>query len=298
MEMTSLNNGKLIAGHKSLGDELLRPVTGNFGGSLPMRKMRKNVAPRKNYGPGDLLRMQMARQGRKCSVFMDHENLNICAVNRGIKVDFYDLKYYLADESEGRIPQEFFCYVSVDPRREHAKDPVVRKLEDDGWLVKCKRGVPVSDGNYKCGMSVDMAIDIISFAIEARPDIVVLVSGNQDFVAVVRKLRERGIRCEVAAFPENTSQALINSASSFINLEKYSEILAENNESYREDYRMPITEPHYPEFYEDNYDVEPENAACDRGMRHSALSPEKPDHDNAYSHEPQADYTFYDDYEI
>ena len=68
-----------------------------------------------------------------------------------------------------------------------------------------------------------MAIDVIAFTYDAKPDIVVIVSGDQDFAAVVRKLRERGVRVEVAAFPENVSHILLNEASGFINLEKYFE---------------------------------------------------------------------------
>ena len=250
--MTSLNNGKLIAGRDDDDRDLLRPVPRNFMGVQSGRKMRKNIDPRKNYGPQDILRMRMERQRQKCSVFLDHENLDICVSGKGINVDYYDLKYYLADESEGRVPQEFFCYVSVDPRKEHAKDRDVRRLEDDGWFVKCKRGVPAPDGSFKCNTSVDIAIDIISFAIEARPDIVVLVTGNQDFVAVARKLRERGIRCEVAAFPENVSQALINSASSFINLERYCEALRADIGNGHEGYRDTLTGPDYSRVFDDD----------------------------------------------
>jgi uncharacterized LabA/DUF88 family protein len=237
--MRNLNNGKLIEGGSNGDEELFRPISGNLSSLQTGRKMRKNIDPRKNYEPRDLLRMQMMQQRHKCSVFLDHESLNICTLKRGLNVDYYYLRYYLADENEGRIPQEFFCYIAVDPRKEHAKDADVRRIEDDGWLVKCKRGVPAADGSYKCGMSVDMAIDIISFAIEARPDIVILVTGNQEFAAVARKLREHGIRCEVAAFPENVSQSLINSASSFINLERYFDTSRADREIHREAHRVP-----------------------------------------------------------
>lgn len=252
--MTSFNNGKLIAGYNDDGRELLRPIPRNFMGVQSGQKMRKNINPRKNYSPMDIFRMQAERQRQKCSVFLDHENLDICARGKGINTDYYDLKYYLADESEGRVPQEFFCYVSVDPRKEHAKDRDIKRLEDDGWLVKCKKGAQAADGGLKCNTSVDMAIDIISFAIEARPDIIVLVTGNQDFIAVVRKLRERGIRCEVAAFPENVSQALINSSSSFINLERFYDALRTDTMTGRETYAYKESpmEPNYSRVFDDD----------------------------------------------
>ena len=58
-----------------------------------------------------------------------------------------------------------------------------------------------------------------------------IVSGDQDFAAVVRKLRERGVRVEVAAFPENVSHILLNEASGFINLKKYFEEVGRSHES-------------------------------------------------------------------
>lgn len=158
---------------------------------------------------------------KRTAIFVDHENLSICARNRGALIDFYDLKEYLASEQEGRMPLESFCYVAIDPRNEHAKDHEIQRMEDDGWFVKMKRGAPCTGGKFKCNVDIELAIDMVSFAYDAKPDIVILVSGDQDFTAVVRKLRQRGIRVEVAAFPENISHVLLNAASSFINLEAY-----------------------------------------------------------------------------
>jgi hypothetical protein len=50
-KMTSLNNGKLIAGRGDDDRDILRPVQRNFLGVQPGRKIRKNIDPRKNYGP-------------------------------------------------------------------------------------------------------------------------------------------------------------------------------------------------------------------------------------------------------
>ena len=42
---------------------------------------------------------------RRTAVFVDHANLNACVRNRGLEVDYYDLKDYLAQEQEGRMPK-------------------------------------------------------------------------------------------------------------------------------------------------------------------------------------------------
>jgi uncharacterized LabA/DUF88 family protein len=154
-------------------------------------------------------------------IFVDHENLSICARQKGINVDYRAFKEYLADEREGRILREAFCYVAIDPRREHGKDEEIQRMKKDGWIVKAKVGAPIPNGKFKCNVDVELTMEMLKFSYEVRPDIVVLVTGDQDFAAPVQNLRERGIRVEVAAFTENVSYVLRNAASSFINLELY-----------------------------------------------------------------------------
>ena len=179
---------------------------------------------------------------RRTVVFVDHANLSACVRNRGLEVDYYDLKDYLAQEQEGRMPLEAFCYVGIDPRNEHRLDREVLRMQEDGWMVKSKLGAPRPDGGFKCNVDVEMAIDII-----------VIVSGDQDFAAVVRKLRERGVRVEVAAFPENVSHVLLNEASGFINLEKYFDEAGCPHESDDEseaggDHKADESEPFFQKF--------------------------------------------------
>jgi hypothetical protein len=66
----------------------------------------------------------------------------------------------------------------------------------------------------------------------------------------------------------------------------------------REEYRAPITEPDYPEFREDDYTDEDENPACGSGMKDGASNRGKLARDRSYGRESQADYQFYDNYEI
>lgn len=157
----------------------------------------------------------------RTAIFVDHENLSIAARNRGIGIDWYNFKEYLAGDNEGRSAIGAFCYVALDPRGPNAKDREIDRLWDDGWLVKTKVGAPSGPDRYKCNVDVEMAMDMIFFANDARPDIMVMVTGDQDFAPVVIKLRERGIRVEVAAFPESLSKVLLNASSGYINLDKW-----------------------------------------------------------------------------
>jgi uncharacterized LabA/DUF88 family protein len=63
-----------------------------------------------------------------------------------------------------------------------------------------------------------MAMDAVEMALEIRPDIVVLVTGDADFSYLSQKLRRRGIRVEVASLEKNIAPQLKKSVNSFIDL--------------------------------------------------------------------------------
>jgi uncharacterized LabA/DUF88 family protein len=65
-----------------------------------------------------------------------------------------------------------------------------------------------------------------------QPDIIVLASGDKDFIPVILELRRRGIRVEVAAFAGiNAAREVMLKASGFINICRY---LAEQNNTDQE----------------------------------------------------------------
>ena len=63
-----------------------------------------------------------------------------------------------------------------------------------------------------------MAIDAMELALEIKPDIVVLVTGDSDFAYLAQKLRRRGIRVEVASVEQSLGSELRNSANSVVDL--------------------------------------------------------------------------------
>lgn len=74
-----------------------------------------------------------------------------------------------------------------------------------------------------------MTLDIVKTSFEIKPDIVVIVSGDSDFIPVVTELREKGIRVEVASFDQSMSQLLSNRCSGRILLD---ELIEEGNGHY------------------------------------------------------------------
>jgi len=197
---------------------------------------------------------------KNVAIFVDHENLVIAARNKGVLIDWYAFKNYLASDEEHRYPLEAFCYVAIDPRNEHARDAEIRQLWEDGWMVKSKVGSLAGPGRYKCNVDVEMAMDMIFFAHDVKPDIVVMVTGDQDFAPVALKLRERGIRVEVAAYPDNLSKVLLNAASGYINLER----MHSEETPLEEDYGFrSLNESNQEEFHKDSCRYYPQNEQDD-----------------------------------
>lgn len=91
------------------------------------------------------------------------------------------------------------------------------------FLVERYLGLPVKlvgNGQVRCNLDVEMALDAMEFAREVKPAIVVLGTGDGDFTSLAERLRLMGIRLEVAATPATISGVLLEAASGFIDLER------------------------------------------------------------------------------
>lgn len=151
-------------------------------------------------------------------VFNDYANTNAAFRNCNVSPDYGQLLRYLG---EGRFIVEAQAYVPIDPRNPHARDREIQALWEGGWLVHSKVGSPAGD-SYKCDLDIEITLDLMRTAEIVKPDIIVLLSGDKDFVPVILELRKRGIRVEVGAFPDgNASREVMLKASGFIDLSAY-----------------------------------------------------------------------------
>ena len=148
----------------------------------------------------------------RVTVFLDLANIEASAPGR---VDYKALHRYLG---EGRYLQEAYAYVPVDPRLPQGRDGLINHLQQSGWMVHTKMGKPAGT-SYKANVDVEMTIDMIQCAEIIRPDILVLCSGDGDFLPLIRFMRQRGVRIEVAAFQRAASREVRNESSGFIDLD-------------------------------------------------------------------------------
>jgi uncharacterized LabA/DUF88 family protein len=84
-------------------------------------------------------------------------------------------------------------------------------LNKMGYNLKT-RAIKVAPNGKKVEKRIDvlMAVDIISAAYEKRVDTIIIVSGDSDFVPVVKKLKDLKKSVEIWAFKRLLSQQLID----------------------------------------------------------------------------------------
>ncbi|MEN8168187.1 MAG: NYN domain-containing protein, partial [Pseudomonadota bacterium] len=150
-------------------------------------------------------------QSIKIGVFVDAENIRY---NGG-----YQLRYDILRRFAGRYGGSLLrlnTYIAFDKERaredsEYAKRAYAyqQMVRDLGWkiIVKEVRRYTDDEGNVttKANADLDMAVDAM---IQSESlDLVLLVTGDGDFLQVVTALQDRGCRVELLAF-RNVSQEL------------------------------------------------------------------------------------------
>lgn len=158
--------------------------------------------------------------------FLDFANIERSARDRGHRVDFGHLVDYI---TEGRFLIDAYAYVPIDPRHEHGFDRDIEDLWLNHYFVKTKKGSIAGD-TYKCDFDVEISIDAIRIAHQVKPDIIVLASGDSDYVPLIEELRNMGIRVEVASFESSASRDVVLKCSGFINLDVYIQERSDSDE--------------------------------------------------------------------
>src|SRR6266581_920931 len=168
----------------------------------------------------------------KVVLFLDYANVNRGAREKRLRMDYQDLLEYVGED---RFLIDAHCYVPINPRNEHRLDGVIEDLWRSGYIVTTKVGT-IAGGTYKCNFDVEITMDILKVAYQVKPDIIVLASGDSDFIALIQEVRKSGIRVEVAAFEETAGTDIMSKCSGFIDLAVYYDgyLVSQNGEQDEE----------------------------------------------------------------
>jgi len=157
-------------------------------------------------------------QNIKVGVFVDAENVRY---NGGYQLR-YDILRRFASRYGGSLLR-LNTYLAFDKERAKVDSEYAKRaysyqqmVRDFGWkiIVKEVRRYTDEDGNVttKANADLDMAVDAMIQS--EKLDLVLLVTGDGDFLQVVTALQDRGCRVELLGF-RNVSQELRRQADDF-----------------------------------------------------------------------------------
>ncbi|MBI4122400.1 MAG: NYN domain-containing protein [Parcubacteria group bacterium] len=159
-------------------------------------------------------------KAQRVGVFVDVQNMYYSAKNLfEAKVNF--AKVLEAAVSERSLVRAI-AYAVRGPQSED--DNFFAALEKIGFEVKARELQVFVGGNKKGDWDVGICMDAIRMA--AKLDVVVLVSGDGDFVPLVSYLKySQGCVVEVMAFGRTASAALKEAADDFVDLSEQKKFL-------------------------------------------------------------------------
>lgn len=154
-------------------------------------------------------------KGKRLGIFVDMQNILIASRRYLRKIDFQKLLDFLILD---RHLVKALAYVVEDPewRQQDFFDMLRRK----GFEVRTRPLIRRADGSAKGNWDTGIVVDAIHLADQKDLDIVLVVSGDGDFIELMKFLKTKGIRVEAAGFPFNTAQNLPGSVDEFFPLDE------------------------------------------------------------------------------
>jgi len=139
-------------------------------------------------------------------VFIDNSNIFKGFRKYNIKADYEKLKNII---TSGQDLKHIFLYEGVVYPMSLEKKKWYEELSNRSkYIIRTSFDKIASSGAIEKKVDINIAIDIISLAYENAYDKAVLVSGDGDFVPVVRKLKELEKDVEVWTFRYSLANAL------------------------------------------------------------------------------------------
>ena len=158
--------------------------------------------------------MATSYRGQRIGVFVDVQNMYYSAKNLyNAKVNFAQiLKVAVGNRT---LIRAIAYVIKADVKEEQNFFDALEKI---GFEVKAKDLQIFAGGAKKGDWDIGLAMDTIELA--PKLDTIVIVSGDGDFVSLVRHLRHAlGCRIEVMAFGKSSSSLLKEECDSFMDLD-------------------------------------------------------------------------------
>ncbi|MBI5369913.1 NYN domain-containing protein [Candidatus Uhrbacteria bacterium] len=151
---------------------------------------------------------------QRVGVFIDTQNMYYSA--RSLFQRKVHFKNIVEDAVAGRRLIRALAYVVSTKTAE--EQPFFEALQKSGIETREKELMEYASGHKKADWDVGLAIDVVRMLDVL--DVVVIVSGDGDFIPLVEHIQSRGRIAEVMAFGETTSTSLTNFVDDYTDLSK------------------------------------------------------------------------------
>ena len=142
----------------------------------------------------------------RINIFIDNSNIFQGFRKYYIKADYEKLKNLI---TRGRELRDIFLYEGIMYPMSPEKKKWYEELNNrSGYEIKASFNKIASSGVIEKKVDINIAIDMVSLAYEKIYDTAVLVTGDGDFVPVVKKIKKLGKNVELWAFKYSLANAL------------------------------------------------------------------------------------------
>lgn len=160
------------------------------------------------------MRIKASYPDQRVGVFVDVQNLFYSA--RALHQGKMNFKKLLESIVHGRKLARALAYIVKKP--EIDQSGFIDALTRLGYEIKSKDLKIRLDGTAKGDWDMGIAIDALAMA--SKLDVVILVSGDGDFVPLVEMLKAQGCKVEVVSFQKSTASELIEAATEYVAIDK------------------------------------------------------------------------------
>jgi uncharacterized LabA/DUF88 family protein len=148
--------------------------------------------------------------GQRVAILIDGQNIYLSAKARGAKPDYSRIM----NVSNGRQVIRAIIYNILPDGVDQSK--FIYAMESMGYEVRSKRPRPLPDGTFKADWDMQIAIDAIALA--DKVDVMVILTGDSDFVPLIYALKSKGVKVEIMSFRQTTGKELIDAADVYIEI--------------------------------------------------------------------------------
>ncbi|MBY9017258.1 MAG: NYN domain-containing protein [Candidatus Lokiarchaeota archaeon] len=144
---------------------------------------------------------------QRAIIFIDHANLFYNLLNLQIRIDYKKFKEILTrdDHLVGA-----FMYMGIPEELYPKKKRFLKYLTSQGYVIQARPIKIIAEGKkMQKGLDIFIYRDVVELAGEDIYDKAILVSGDSDFIEIVRKLRDLEKTIEIWSFKRSLSHQLL-----------------------------------------------------------------------------------------